>query len=168
VAEEGRERARPEEPAPVPAAGPAPAAATPRRYVVFRAGAERFALALEAVREVVPPRPPFARVPRAGAGVRGAMNLRGRVVAVVDLAVLLGLDVPPLAGGQGQVLILDLERRSLGFLVEGVVGVEALAAPEPSSPGQLVRGVSELRGSAVSVLDPELLAQGAANLFGGG
>jgi purine-binding chemotaxis protein CheW len=42
------------------------------------------------VREVVVPQPPFARVPRARPAVRGAMNLRGRVIAMVDLPALVG------------------------------------------------------------------------------
>ena len=44
------------------------AGAVPMRHVVFRVGGERFALPLEAVREVVLPQPPFARVPRAARG----------------------------------------------------------------------------------------------------
>ncbi len=77
------------------------------RHVVFRVASERFALPLPAVREVVLPQPPFARVPRSSDAVRGVMNLRGRVVAVVDLAALVGLAPQPLAAGAGHVLILD-------------------------------------------------------------
>src|SRR5438105_447504 len=84
-----------------------PAAEQSIRHVLFRVGQERFALPLDAVREVVNPQPPFARVPRTSDAVRGAMNLRGRVVAVVDLAPLVGLPAQPLAAGQGQVVILD-------------------------------------------------------------
>ncbi len=71
------------------------------RHVVFRVASERFALPLSAVREVVLPQPPFARVPRVSEAVRGVMNLRGRVVAVVDLAALMGLSPQPLAAGDG-------------------------------------------------------------------
>ena len=77
------------------------------RHVVFRVASERFALPLEAVREVVLPQPPFARVPRVSEAVQGVMNLRGRVLAVVDLAALVGLPAQPLRQGGGQVLILD-------------------------------------------------------------
>ena len=69
------------------------------RHVVFRLAAERFALPLEAVREVVLPQPPFARVPRASDAVRGVMNLRGRVVAVVDLAAARGPRAAAARGG---------------------------------------------------------------------
>jgi purine-binding chemotaxis protein CheW len=136
------------------------------RQVVFRVGAERFALPLEAVREVVLPQPPFARVPRASDAVRGVMNLRGRVVAVVDLAALVGLAPQPLDGRAGLVLVLDPQgRRALGVLIGGVVGVESLAAPD-EAPAGLVRGVARARDGAVTLLAAEALTRDAEALFG--
>ena len=135
------------------------------RQVVFRLGAERFALPLEAVREVVLPQPPFARVPRTSDAVRGVMNLRGRVIAVVDLAALVGLPAQPLDGRAGQVLVLDPQgRRALGVLIGGVVGVEELAPPDDASPG-LVRGVVSGRAGAVTLLGAEAPTRQAEALF---
>jgi purine-binding chemotaxis protein CheW len=148
-----------------PAGLEAPAPPTDR-WVVFRVGLERYALPLSAVREVVPPNPPFARVPRVGAAVRGVMNLRGRVVAVVDLAELMGLPPQPLQGGLGQVLILDREKRALGLLIGVVLGVEPLAGGD-AAPAGLVGGVSTGRAGAVTLLRVEPLAAAAAALFGG-
>ena len=136
------------------------------RHVVFRVASERFALPMAAVREVVLPQPPFARVPRSSEAVRGVMNLRGRVVAVVDLAALMGLTPQPLAAGAGHVLILDQGKRTLGFLIGGVVGVETLAQPEEELQG-LVRGVATCASGAVTVLGAEALATEAERLFGG-
>jgi purine-binding chemotaxis protein CheW len=136
------------------------------RHVVFRVAAERYALPLEAVREVVVPQPPFARVPRSSDAVRGVMNLRGRVVAVVDLAALVGLAPQPLAAGGGQVLILDRGKRTLGFLIGGVLGVEPIADPPEPGAG-LVRGVASASGGAVTLLGPEAVVAEAVRLFGG-
>jgi purine-binding chemotaxis protein CheW len=135
------------------------------RHVVFRVAGERFAMPLAAVREVVVPQPPFARVPRASEAVRGVMNLRGRVVAVVDLAQLVGLAPQPLEGGAGQVLILEHGKRALGFLIGGVLGVEAIALPEGAEPGP-VRGVAAAAAGAVTVLGADALAVEAERLFG--
>jgi purine-binding chemotaxis protein CheW len=120
------------------------------RHVVFRAGGERFALPLSAVREVVLPQPPFARVPRTGAAVFGAMNLRGRVIALVELAALLDLPREKLAPAAGQVLVLEAERPALGMLVQAVLGVEVLGA-----------------GAPATVLDGAALVARAAAQFGG-
>src|SRR5512147_1793979 len=117
---------------------------------------------MDSVREVVIPQPPFSRVPRAGAAVRGAMNLRGRVVAVVDLAALVGVGEEPLAAGRGQVVILDRDRRGLGLLVGLVLGVQPVAAEGSEAPGSMVRGVGEVGGGAVTLLDPDAVAAQAA------
>ena len=135
------------------------------RHVVFRVAAERFALPLEAVREVVLPQAPFARVPRVSQAVRGVMNLRGRVLAVVDLAAMVGLPAQPLVEGSGQVLVLDQGKRALGLLIAGVQGVEELEAPEGDAK-DLVRAVVAGRSGAVSVLSPDRLFQAVVELFG--
>jgi purine-binding chemotaxis protein CheW len=95
------------------------------------------------------------------------MNLRGRVVAVVDLAELVGLPPQPLQAGQGQVLILDREKRALGLLIGVVLGVEPLVPAEGDGAG-VVAGVAIGRGGAVTLLRVEPLAAAAAALFGGG
>jgi purine-binding chemotaxis protein CheW len=136
------------------------------RHVVFRVGGERFALPLGAVREVVVPQPPFARVPRVSEAVRGVMNLRGRVLPVVDLAPLVGLAPQPLVGGQGHVLVLEREKRSLGFLIGQVMGVEPIVLPSLGDD-RVLRGVVSVKGVAVSVLAPDGLAAAADALFGG-
>jgi purine-binding chemotaxis protein CheW len=141
--------------------------ADPVRHVIFRVAGERFALPLAAVREVVLPQPPFARVPRVSEAVRGVMNLRGRVLPVVDLAPLVGLPAQPLAGGQGQVLVLEREKKTLGLLIGLVLGVEPVEVPPPGAD-PVLRGVVEIKGAAVSVLAPDGLAAAADGLFGSG
>lgn len=95
------------------------------------------------------------------------MNLRGRVVAVVDLAALMGLDPQPLAAGRGQVVILERDRRSLGLLIGAVLGVEPLPPPEAGAAGAIARGAVEARAGAVTVLDADRLGAEATALFGG-
>ena len=135
-----------------------------KRHVLFRVARERFALPLEAVREVVLPQPPFARVPRSGGAVRGVMNLRGRVVAVVDLAELMGLAPQPLQAGGGHVVLLERGQRALGLMVGAVLGVEPLEADEEG--GGLTRGVAAASVGAVTVLRPDAVSEAAALLFG--
>jgi chemotaxis signal transduction protein len=95
------------------------------------------------------------------------MSLRGRVVAVVEMAPLLGLPGRGAAPG-GQVLVLDRERRALGFLVDEVLGVEPVDPPDRAGDGLPVAGLSTVRGSPVAVLDPDALAAAAQGLFRGG
>jgi purine-binding chemotaxis protein CheW len=65
------------------------------------------------------------------------------------------------------VVLLDRGRRDLGLLVTDVDGIEEVervtAAPGKAVPA--VRGVTRLRGLAVTVLDPEGLDSAVVALF---
>jgi chemotaxis signal transduction protein len=57
-----------------------------QQYCVFRAGRERFCLAVLDVEEVVD-WPPVTRIPLSPPFLMGVFNLRGSIVAVIDIAV---------------------------------------------------------------------------------
>lgn len=143
------------------------------RHVVFRLDKDRYALPLAAIREVVVPPEIFTRVPRAPRVVSGVMNLRGRVVTVVELAGLLEVASPP-AETQPQpqpckVILLDRGRRDLGLKVTEVDGIESIekVSAAPGKQSAAVRGVARLRGWAVTVLDPDGLDGLVVQAFGG-
>jgi purine-binding chemotaxis protein CheW len=123
----------------------ADAEATPleqhRRLLVFRVAGTRLALPLQSIREVVEVPALLSKVPRGPAALLGIMNLRGRVVAVIDLAQTLPaslLDAPapvaPATGtpGSSRLLLLERRRREMGLLVQEVEGIEELTTPESS------------------------------------
>jgi purine-binding chemotaxis protein CheW len=136
------------------------------RHVVFRLEKERYALPLAAVREVVVPPNGYSRVPRSPLAVRGVMNLRGRVVTVVELKPVVGLGE---ATGVGQkIILLDRGRRDLGLLVTEVEGIEVIekVVPPPGPRSEAVRGLARLKGLAVTVLDPDGVDGLVVALFG--
>ena len=135
------------------------------RYVLFRLERERFALPLSAIREVVVPPAQFTRVPRAPVSIRGVINLRGRVVTVVELRRLLGLGEPSTVSQK--IVLLDRGRRDLGLLVSEVDGIEVIEKVA-AAPGKLdasVKGIARLKGLAVTVLDPEGIDGAVASSF---
>lgn len=110
------------------------------RAIVFRVGDARLGLPLQSVREVLLPPIVLSTVPRAPAAVLGIMNLRGRVVAVVDLlhalppeesALALPPERPPTPPGNdladGRILLLERGRREVGLLVASVEGIADLS-----------------------------------------
>lgn len=142
------------------------------RHVVFLLGPDRYALPLDAVREVVNAPSRFGRVPHAKDALRGVMTLRGRVVPVADLSLLLAEGSPtapvgPEAGGK--VVLLELSRRELGLLVTDVAGIEDLDKPGGQArTSRLVRGVARLGPGTVTVLDVDGLdAAVAASITSG-
>jgi purine-binding chemotaxis protein CheW len=134
------------------------------RHVVFRLGRDRYALPLSAIREVVVAPARYTRVPRAPPPVRGVVNLRGRVVPVVDLGHL--LEVPATGERLERVILLDLGRRELGLLITDIDGIEAIEKlSSPSRAGPVVRGVARLGALAITVLDPQGLDAAVAQAF---
>lgn len=135
------------------------------RHVVFRLERDRYALPLSAIREVVEAPEGYTRVPRAPESVRGVINLRGRVVTVVDLHVLLGLAAPPLEHSS-KIVLLDRGRRELGLLITDVDGIESIEKVGLSSRSSVtVRGLARLGALAITVLDADGIDTAVAQAF---
>jgi purine-binding chemotaxis protein CheW len=137
----------------------------PVQHVVFRLDSARYALPLGAVREVVVHAEGLVRVPRAPPAVLGVVNLRGRVVTVVDFATL--LDLPVSAAPPRKLVLLDRGRRDLALLVTEVEGVESVDKVTPANKESraTIRGVARVRGLAVTALDPDALDAAVTRLF---
>ena len=65
------------------------AGAEHQQYLTFRLGEETFAMPILMIKEILE-YPELTSVPLMAACVRGVLNLRGRVVPVVDLAIRFG------------------------------------------------------------------------------
>ena len=135
------------------------------RHVIFLLEKERYALPLPSVREVLVPPEQWSRVPRAPEAIWGVINLRGRVVTVVELRALLG--IAPEGATSQKIVLLDRGRRDLGLLVSEVEGIEPIerVSPAPGKAEAAVRGVARLKGLAVTILDPEGVDSAVAGLF---
>jgi purine-binding chemotaxis protein CheW len=134
------------------------------RHVVFLLEKDRYALPLSAIREVVPAPEGYTRVPRAPPSVLGVINLRGRVVPVVDLRAFLGVASHGLPATR--VVLLDRGRRELGLLITDVEGIERIEkVGTPARPSPAVRGLARLGALPVTVLDPDGLDSAVARAF---
>jgi len=87
-----------------PATDAAALATRSQQYLLFRLIDEEYGVEISRVREIVP-FGAVTRVPQREPWVLGVMNLRGRVVPVVDLAVKFGRPVRPLTGRTCIVLV---------------------------------------------------------------
>jgi purine-binding chemotaxis protein CheW len=94
-------------------------------YVTFTTAGQLFGLPIERVRDVFTPAN-ITRVPLAGPEISGLLNLRGRIITVIDLANLLDLEAPERSGAQ---MVIGIERgsESFGILVDRVGEVLSLS-----------------------------------------
>lgn len=112
--------------------------ATRARLLVFRVGTLVCAAEVDQVREILP-RLPTTRIPGAPPVVAGLVNVRGRLVTVVDGWRALRQDAPATNGGAGATLVLSLGRapdpaaadeeadRLIGFTVDEVMDMLTVA-----------------------------------------
>lgn len=128
-------------------------------YVTVRTGGQSFGVAVSDIREVFSPLA-ITPVPRAPADIAGLLNLRGRIVTMIDSRTRLGLparakDEPSMALG------LEEGAELYGVLVDAVGEVlrldpaEAQEAPGHLDPEwrTLIQGVHRLDGQLLAILD---------------
>ena len=137
--------------------------ASVRQYLTFVLGNESFGIAISSVKEIIEHRLP-TEVPMMPAFVRGVINLRGRVVPVIDLQVRFGRAASQ-ASRRSCIVIVEIGERGqsqdVGVLVDSVSAVleigEADIEPPPSFGTRLrkdfVTGMGRLGDGFVIVLD---------------
>ncbi len=111
------------------AQGPAASGATvaERQFVTFKLAGETFAVPMAPVQEIIRV-PEVARMPLAPPALDGLANLRGRVLPIVSLRRLFGLE--PLAHDDAtRALVINLGQ-PLGFVVDRVASVVSVEAGE--------------------------------------
>jgi purine-binding chemotaxis protein CheW len=93
-----------------------------RKFLIFSLAGRRFAFDLTQVAEVEE-QPATWPIPMAPRCYVGAMNFHGTIVAVMDLAMFLGLSDNHVAE---KVIVLDTRIASLAFLVEQVFRISSV------------------------------------------
>jgi purine-binding chemotaxis protein CheW len=94
-----------------------------RHLVVFSLHGEQYALPVAMVREIIRYVAPSATATASGL-IRGMISLRGQVLPIVDLSIRLGRTLE-IADGT-RILVIELERGSLGLIVDRVDGVRLI------------------------------------------
>ena len=139
-----------------------PAAPGPELHLLtFALDREEFGIPVTQVREVIRVAE-LTRVPQAPAHVRGVANLRGRILAVVELRSRMGL-APAEITPRARIVVVEVRGRVLGLLVDAVSQVtkvpEASVAPAPdevlSGESDYVTGVARWQSRLIILLDLE-------------
>jgi len=124
------------------------ASAAELQIVVFELGAERYGVDIATVYEIIRYQP-ITAVPRAPDFVEGIINLRGRIVPVVDLRARLGLTVSPPTKAT-RIVVAETAGTTVGLIVDGVSEVLMVPATSIEPTNALVAGAdaASLRGIA--------------------
>jgi len=134
--------------------------------IVFSLAGTRYAIPIRSVTEM-DAIPRITAVPNLPAFVRGVTNLRGEILAVLDLRRLLGLERSTYEE-RGRILVVrTADQQSAALAVDEVRGTTALPLAElvqPSSPvsdkvAAVLMGIGEQQDQVLNVLDIDKLFQ---------
>jgi purine-binding chemotaxis protein CheW len=129
------------------------------QVVGFRIGREMFGLPIAMVREIVRV-PEITSVPNAPDYIEGVINLRGRIIPIVDLRKRFGQKSSE-PNKKNRIIVVELGARAFGLIVNSASEVLRLSPSEIEEPrnvfqeGELdyVTGVGKLNGRLVILLD---------------
>jgi purine-binding chemotaxis protein CheW len=129
------------------------------QIVGFRIGNETYGVRIGAVREIVRV-PEITAVPSAPDTVEGVINLRGKIIPVMDLRKRFGLtEIRP--DKKNRILVVELENKLLGLIVNSASEVLKISPSDIEAPGSVfadgesgyVTGVGKLSGRLIILLD---------------
>lgn len=129
------------------------------QIVSFKIGKEHFGVHIHAVQEIVRV-PEITAVPEMPSFVEGVINLRGRIVSIVDLSRRLKLKGAARAKSS-RILIVEVENKVVGLLVDAVSAILRIPpesiepAPEivTSVGAEYIMGVGKLPDKLIILLD---------------
>ena len=96
------------------------------QVVIFRLGREELGARIEQVKEIIE-MTYITRMPKAPSFIEGVINLRGEVVAVIDLA--RRFDIPASERGEEtRIVVVDVDNNIVGMIVDSVPEVLKISA----------------------------------------
>ena len=150
----------------IPASREATAPASQRddsQYLTFLLGGEMFAIGILNIKEIIE-YGQVTEVPMMPGFIRGVINLRGRVVPVVDLSVRFGRERTTV-NKRTSIVILEVgtdgERQDIGVVVDAVSEVLAIPGSEIEPPpafgarirSDFISGMGKVAGRFVIILN---------------
>jgi len=125
------------------------------QLVSFSLGNEEFAVDILKVQEINR-MIEITKVPKSPDFVEGVINLRGKVIPIVDLRKRFGLN-PKENDKQTRIIVVDINGKVIGLVVDSVSEVLRLPSETIEPPPPMVAGVDAQYISGVGKLDNRLL-----------
>lgn len=133
--------------------------------VGFRVGAETFGVPITCVHEIVRV-PEITNVPDSPAFVEGVINLRGKIVSVVDLRKRFG-ETQTKLNKKNRVIVVESEGKLVGLIVDAASEVLRIPHSEIEPPPRIladenagyVTGVGKLKDRLIILVDLQKVLQ---------
>ncbi|MCX7912284.1 MAG: chemotaxis protein CheW [Dehalococcoidales bacterium] len=137
-----------------------------KQMVLFQLGSEIYGLDIAAVHEIIRMQP-ITKVPKAPFYVEGVINLRGKVIPVVDMGKRFGIEKGE-SNKSNRIVVVNIKDTTLGIIVDAVTEVARIPvdAVEPvsdiitASNHDCFSGIAKLPDKMVILLDLDKLLSG--------
>lgn len=142
------------------------------KYLSFTLCGEEYGLEILKVREVISLME-ITQVPQAPSHIKGVINLRGKVIPVVDMRLRFGMPAAE-ATDETCIIVVDLGGALAGALVDAVAQVENIDASQIEPPplggamgGDFILGMGKVNGRVKILLDIDKAFSSSGILRGG-
>jgi len=146
------------------------------QIIVFRQGDEEYALHIDQIKEVVIT-PSITRMPQTVSYIRGVANVRGNIIAIIDLEEKFNLrrtnDDP---GGKNYTLVIESEDVKMGVLVREVPNTLTISEADfdtstsiisdTAGDSNYIKGIVKTHGKLIILIDIfKVIGQDAITTF---
>ncbi|OGR37744.1 MAG: chemotaxis protein CheW [Desulfovibrionales bacterium GWA2_65_9] len=125
------------------------------QLVTFKIADEEFGLDILKVQEIIRTME-ITKVPRSPEFVEGVINLRGKVIPIIDLRKRFGLESKS-HDRQTRIIVIELHAMIVGFVVDSVSEVLRIPANTVEAPPAIVSGIDSEYINGVGKLVDRLL-----------
>ncbi|MBU1101599.1 MAG: chemotaxis protein CheW [Bacteroidetes bacterium] len=125
------------------------------QLVSFKIGNEEFGVNILKVQEINRMMQ-ITKVPNAPNFVDGVINLRGRIIPIIDLRIRLGMPKRE-QDKSTRIVVVELEGKTIGFIVDEVSEVLRIPVSITEPPPPMVAGINADYITAVGKLEDRLL-----------
>lgn len=135
------------------------------QLVAFQLAGEIYGINISLIHEIIRMRE-ITHIPRTTKEIEGVINLRGKIVPILDLRSRLGMS-PGERTSDTRIIVVEIAHCTVGMIVDGVTGVLSLSEDSVEPPSKLVsdletdfiRGVGKLNGQLVILLNMQNVIQ---------
>jgi purine-binding chemotaxis protein CheW len=132
-----------------------------KQLVIFDLAKEAYGVDIAAVHEIIPLQA-ITKVPRAPDFVEGVINLRGKVIPVVDMRKRFGLTVSQRTK-DSRIVVVDISNQEVGMVVDAVIEVLRIPSESVDPPSTVIttsdstylQGIAKLEDRLIILLDLE-------------
>lgn len=132
------------------------------QIVAFKLGSEEYGLHIDQIKEVVIA-PPITRLPLTPPFIKGVANIRGNIIAILDLEQKFGLAMEAHdEAGKNFVLVIESDEYKMGVLVREVPNTLSIAASnieetflmnEYQNDQNYIKGIAKLDKRLIIMID---------------